>query len=89
MIMEAVSVEAVTRGCSVKKGVLKNFANFTSLTRKSFLPATLVKKRSWHRCFLETCEIFNDIFSYETSLMALSVHIPILTVTCVVKCTVG
>ena len=54
MIMEAVSVEAVTRGCSVKKGVLKNFANFTSLTRKSFLPATLVKKRSWHSCFLET-----------------------------------
>ena len=49
MIMEAVSVEAVTRGCSVKKGVLKNFANFTrkhfhKFTRKSFLPATLVKR---------------------------------------------
>ena len=31
--------------CSVKKGVLKNF------TKKSLRPATLLKKRPWHRCF--------------------------------------
>ena len=47
------------RRCSVKKGVLKNFAKLTGkhLSRVSFLikllgaPATLLKKRLWHRCF--------------------------------------
>ena len=29
--------------CSIKKGVLKNFAKF--------IFATLLKKRLWHRCF--------------------------------------
>ena len=39
-----------------KKSVLRNFANFTYVcARVSFLlklPATLLKKRLWHRCFL-------------------------------------
>ena len=48
------------RRCSVKKGILRNFAKFTGNTcaRVSFFnkvaglgPATLLKKRSWHRCF--------------------------------------
>ena len=31
-----------------KKGVLRNFAKFTE---KHLRPATLLKKRLWHRCF--------------------------------------
>ena len=44
------------RRCSVRKGVLRNFAKFTgkhlcqSLCFKK-LYATLLKKRLWHRCF--------------------------------------
>ena len=46
--------------CSVKKGVLRNFAKFTEkhLCESLFLnkvaglrPATLLKKRLWYRCF--------------------------------------
>ena len=46
--------------CSVKKGVLKNFTNFTGkhlcqslLFNKvaGLRPATLLKRRLWHRCF--------------------------------------
>ena len=33
--------------CSLIKGVLRNFAKF----RKDLRPATLLKKRLWHRCF--------------------------------------
>ena len=36
-----IKTEAATGRCSVKKGVLKHFAKFT----------TLLKKRLWHRCF--------------------------------------
>ena len=52
--------EAVVRRCSVKKGVLKNFTKFTGkhLCQSLFFnkvaglrPATLLKKRLWHRCF--------------------------------------
>ena len=46
------------QGCSVKKGVLRNFAKFTENTfaRASFLikmqvPAALLKERPWHRFF--------------------------------------
>ena len=43
------------RRCSVKKGVLTNFAKFTGKTcvRVSFLIKlqALLKKRLWHRCF--------------------------------------
>ena len=47
--------------CSVKKGVLRNFAKFIGkhLCKSFFFnkvaglrPATLLKKRLWHRCFL-------------------------------------
>ena len=53
-------LEAVTWRCSVKKGVLRNFAKFTLkhlcqglFCNKvaGFRPATLLKKRLWHRCF--------------------------------------
>ena len=46
--------------CSMKKGVLKNFTKFTGnhLCQSLFLnkvaglrPATLLKKKLWHRCF--------------------------------------
>ena len=48
------------RSCSAKKGVLRNFTKFTgkhlcqSLFFNKFAglrPATLLKKRLWHRCF--------------------------------------
>ena len=48
--------ESLTQRCSIKKGVLRNFVKFT---RASFLiklqasglrPATLLKKKLWHRC---------------------------------------
>ena len=48
------------RRCSVRKGVLKNFAKFAGkhLCQKLFFkkvvgrrPATLLKRRLWHRCF--------------------------------------
>ena len=35
--------------CSVKEGVLRNFAKFTGKLQAP--PATLLKKRLWHRCF--------------------------------------
>ena len=49
------------QGCSVRKGVLRNFAKFTGkhLCQSLFFnkvtglrPATLLKKKLWHRCFL-------------------------------------
>ena len=48
------------RSCSVRKGVLKNFAKFTGkhLCQSLFFnkvaglrPVTLLKRRPWHRCF--------------------------------------
>ena len=53
-------LEAVVQRCSVKKGVLRNFTKFTGkhLCQSLFFnkvaslrPATLFKKRLWHRCF--------------------------------------
>ena len=52
--------EAATRSCSIQKGVLKNFTKFPGkhLCKSLFFnktvglrPATLLKKRLWHRCF--------------------------------------
>ena len=67
--------EAVARSCSMRKGVLRNFANFTKkhLCQSLFLnkvadlsPATLLKTRLWHRCFCsEFCEISKNTFSTE------------------------
>ena len=37
-------------------------------------PATLLKKRLWHRCFsCEFCEIYKNTFFYRTTLVAASV----------------
>ena len=55
------NTEVVARRCSVKKGVLRNFAKFTGkhLCQSLYFnkvaglrPATLLKQRLWHRCFL-------------------------------------
>ena len=74
--------EAVARGCSVRKGVLRNFENFTGkyLCQSFFFhkvadlrPATLLKKRLWHRCFFsEFCEISNNTFFTEYLLATAS-----------------
>ena len=57
--LEFDSTEAAARG-SVRKGVLRNFGKFTGkhLCQSLFFnkvvglrPATLLKKRLWHRCF--------------------------------------
>ena len=45
--------ETATRGVLLKKGVLKNSTKFTGKqTLESLRPATLLKKRLWHRCSL-------------------------------------
>ena len=53
-------LEAVAQRCSVRKGVPRNFGKFTGkhLCQSLFFnkvvglrPATLLKKRLWHRCF--------------------------------------
>ena len=60
--------------CSVKKGGLRNFAKFTGkeLCHNLFFnkvaglrPATLLKKRLWHRCFRVNCEILKNTFFTE------------------------
>ena len=58
--------------CSVRKGVLRSFAKFTRKHLCQILffnkvagltPATLLKKRLWHRCFLVNfCEISKNTF---------------------------
>ena len=62
-ILSAQYYRSSHRRCSVNKTVLRNFAKFTGkhLCQSLFLlklqtsvlrPATLLKKRLWHRCFL-------------------------------------
>ena len=47
------------RRCSVKKGVLRNFAKITEKHLcQSLRSATLLKKRLWHRCFPVNFEKF-------------------------------
>ena len=55
-----------SRGALQKKGVFRNFAKFTGkqLSQNLFFnkvtglkPATSLKKRLWHRCFLAASEI--------------------------------
>ena len=65
-----------------KRGVLKNFANFTGrhLCQNLFLnkiaglrPATLLKKRLWHRCFpVNFLKFLKNTFSYRTPPVAAS-----------------
>ena len=59
-IGDDITVRSSHQRCSVKKGVLRNFAKFTgkhlcqSLSFNKFAdlrPATLFKKRLWHRYF--------------------------------------
>ena len=58
--LESTFLRSSHRRCSVRKDVLKNFAKFTGkhLCQSLFFnrvaglrPATLLKKRLWHRCF--------------------------------------
>ena len=65
------------KGCSVRKGVLRNFAKFTGkhLCHNLFLnkvwglrPATLLKERLTHLFSCEFCRIFKNCFSYKTPL---------------------
>ena len=46
------SVNLQKQRCSVEKGVHRNFTKFTGKhLSQSLRPATLSKKRLWHRCF--------------------------------------
>ena len=45
------SLRSSHQRCSVKKGVLRNFAKFTGKHLCQAAPATLLKKRLWRRCF--------------------------------------
>ena len=53
-INDYLHVETVIQRCSLRKGVLRNFAKFTGkhLCQSLFFNkvATLLKKRLWHRC---------------------------------------
>ena len=59
--------------CSVKEGVLKNFANFTGkylywsllINLQDWEPATLLKKTPTQEFSCETCEIFKNIYFEE------------------------
>ena len=87
-----------------KKGALRNFAKFTGIHLcQSFFfnkvaglrPATLLKKRLWHKC--EICEIPKNTFSYRTPPIAASslfsenrsligLVLPLVTVKTTLKC---
>ena len=75
--------EAVVRRCSIKKGVLRNFAKLTGkhLCQSLFFnkvaqlwPTTLLKRRETlaQVFFFEFCEISKNTFCYRTPLMAAS-----------------
>ena len=65
-----------------KKGALGNFTKFAGkhLCQSFFFnkvtglrPATLRKKRLWHKCFIcEFCEILKNTYYFRTPLMAAS-----------------
>ena len=60
------------RRCSLRKTVLRNFTNFTEkhLCQISFFlrPATLLKKRLWHRCYpMNFVKFLRTSFSQNTS----------------------
>ena len=71
--------------CSIKKGVLKNFATFTEkhlcqiLFFNKVRPATLLKKRLWHRCFAVNFERFlkTPIFIEHLQWLLLQSHVKI------------
>ena len=55
-----IHVRSSHQRCSIKKGVFRNFTKFTGkhlcqilfFNKVAGRPATLLKKRLWHRCFL-------------------------------------
>ena len=62
--------EAVVQRCSVKKVFLETSQNSAKLCLR---PATLSKKRLWHRCFSRKfCEISKNTFFQRTPLVAVS-----------------
>ena len=64
--------EAVVQTCSVKKGVLRNFAKFTE-QHLCLRPAILFKKRLWHRCFpVNFAKFFIEHLFYRTPPVAAS-----------------
>ena len=70
------------RRCSVKKGVLRNFAKFTG-KHLCLRPATLLKKRLWRRCFPVIFEKFlRTPFLQNTSWRLLLGDIGILSKFC-------
>ena len=65
------------RRCSIRNGVLRNFANFTGKYLyqslffnkvAGFRAATLLKKRLWHRCFPVNLWNFLEHLFYRTPL---------------------
>ena len=70
-----VTLRSSHQRCSIQKGVLRNLTKFTwkhlcqSLVFNKVAglrPATLLKKRLWHRCFYcEFCEISRNTFFTE------------------------
>ena len=81
MIVFAITIQMATRSshqrCSVRKGVLRNFAKFTGkqLCQVFFYnkvagpePATLLKKRLWHRRFPMTFAKFLTTSFHRTPL---------------------
>ena len=71
------NIKVAVKLFSIKKGVFKNFVNFTGKhLPQSFLfdkvvdlrPATLLKKRLWHICFqIKFAKLFRKFFLYNTS----------------------
>ena len=73
--------EVVVRRCSIKRGVLRNFAEFTGkhLCQSLFFnkvvgirPASLLRKTRAQMFSYEFCEISKNTFCYRTPLMAAS-----------------
>ena len=74
--------------CSVRKGVLRNIAKFTGkhLCRRLFLPATLLKKRLWDRCFpVNFVKFFKNTFYTEHLRTTTSVHCLMNSLKCLYK----
>ena len=51
-LADTATIRSSHRGCSVRKGVLRNLQNSQENTCAGLIPATLFKKRLWLRCFL-------------------------------------
>ena len=51
-LADTATIRSSHRGCSVRKGVLRNLQNSQENTCAGLIPAALFKKRLWLRCFL-------------------------------------